>query len=185
MNSSDEFEIDDLSEIEVELTAQDLLDLSPLSIAKPAISAVPAQPVATVSASAIVQATAIAPSAKATAVSAPHAKPKNSGGFGVVVGTVLAVGIVAAGMTAVLSKESSARKQPLKIAQSTIPDKPDPVIEEEPELPPVLVKNPFDESEVFALPAGTTKAEAREYVADVLLKRAAERQAMLEPHSTH
>src|SRR4051812_12758375 len=124
MNSSDEFEIDDLSETEVELTAQDLLDLSPLSITKPVISAVPAQPVAAVGASTIVQAAAIAPSAKAPVVSAPHAKPKISAGFGGVVATVLVVGIAAAGMTAVFSKESSARKQPLRVAASTIPDKP-------------------------------------------------------------
>jgi len=44
----------------------------------------------------------------------------------------------------------------------------------------VRVKNPFDESEVFELPAGTTRAEARAYVEDVLLKRAAERQAYIQ-----
>lgn len=36
--------------------------------------------------------------------------------------------------------------------------------------------NPFDHTEVFEFPPGTSKAEAREKVADLLLKRARERQ---------
>lgn len=41
--------------------------------------------------------------------------------------------------------------------------------------PPVRVKNPFDSSEVFEFPAGTTKAEARDAVAELLMQRALER----------
>jgi hypothetical protein len=45
----------------------------------------------------------------------------------------------------------------------------------EPESAPVRVKNPFDDSEVFEFPPGTSDVEARDAVADVLLKRALER----------
>jgi hypothetical protein len=39
----------------------------------------------------------------------------------------------------------------------------------------VQVRNPFDATEVFAFPAGTTKTKAREAVAKMLLRRARER----------
>jgi hypothetical protein len=39
----------------------------------------------------------------------------------------------------------------------------------------VRVKNPFDATEVFEFPAGTTKAEARQKIAELLLQRAVDR----------
>jgi hypothetical protein len=45
----------------------------------------------------------------------------------------------------------------------------------EPQRPPVRVKNPFDATEVFEFPAGTTKAEARQKIAELLLQRAVDR----------
>ena len=51
-------------------------------------------------------------------------------------------------------------------------EQPEPTIEGE----PVLFANPFDAHEVFEFPAGTTHAEAREAVAQMLLERAMERQ---------
>jgi hypothetical protein len=53
------------------------------------------------------------------------------------------------------------------------PDPPPPP----PAGPPVRVQNPFDGKEVFEFPAGTTKAEARQAVADLLMQRALERRA--------
>jgi hypothetical protein len=44
---------------------------------------------------------------------------------------------------------------------------------------PVYFRNPFDASEVFEFPPGTSQAEAREAVADLLLKRARERLSAL------
>ena len=41
--------------------------------------------------------------------------------------------------------------------------------------PPVKFANPFDKKEVFEFPAGTSRAEARQKVAELLLKRAQER----------
>jgi hypothetical protein len=45
------------------------------------------------------------------------------------------------------------------------------------EPPSVRVRNPFDKSEVFEFPAGTTPEAAHEAVAETLLARARERQA--------
>lgn len=45
------------------------------------------------------------------------------------------------------------------------------------EPPPVRVRNPFDKSEVFEFPPGTTPEAAHAAVANALLARARERQA--------
>jgi len=49
---------------------------------------------------------------------------------------------------------------------------------------PVRIANPFDETEVFEFPAGTTDAEARAAMTEVLMERARERYVRLEsqPH---
>jgi hypothetical protein len=46
--------------------------------------------------------------------------------------------------------------------------------------PSVRVINPFDATEVFEFPAGTSDAESREKVAQILLQRARERQSQWE-----
>ncbi len=46
--------------------------------------------------------------------------------------------------------------------------------------PPLRVRNPFDKREVFEFPAGTTEKDAHDAVADMLLQRAAERQALYD-----
>ena len=58
-------------------------------------------------------------------------------------------------------------------------DEPPPPAAAEPvsDQPPVRVRNPFDKSEVFEFPAGTTPQEAQAAVADALLERARVRQA--------
>jgi hypothetical protein len=43
------------------------------------------------------------------------------------------------------------------------------------EGPPVRVRNPFDATEVFDFPAGTSEADAREMTAQLLLQRARDR----------
>ncbi len=47
----------------------------------------------------------------------------------------------------------------------------------EPQGAPVRIKNPFDATEVFEFPHGTTESEAREAVAERLLSRARDRRA--------
>jgi hypothetical protein len=188
MKRSDEFEIEDLSLAEVELTAQDLLDLSPLPMASTGNKeATPVAGAIEVTAP-VVQNSFVASAPKTVQTqSAPRAIPQpkktNPSSFAPLF-VFVGVAVIAAGVTVVFSKESSSeRKSFSQLAQSTIPSAPDPFVEEPPppvELPTVRVKNPFDESEVFELPAGTTRAEARAYVEDVLLKRAAERQAYIQ-----
>ena len=46
-----------------------------------------------------------------------------------------------------------------------------------PQPPPVQVVNPFDKTEIFQFPAGTSNDESREKVAQLLLQRARERQS--------
>ena len=49
--------------------------------------------------------------------------------------------------------------------------------------PPVRVTNPFDASEVFEFPAGTTRAEARALMNEMLMERARERYAQIDRRS--
>jgi hypothetical protein len=44
---------------------------------------------------------------------------------------------------------------------------------------PVVLVNPFDKSETFTFPPGTSKADARDQMATLLLQRAVERRAHL------
>ena len=50
----------------------------------------------------------------------------------------------------------------------------------EPDQDPVRFANPFDASEVFEFPAGTTEAEAQQAIAGFLMERAVSRQARLD-----
>ena len=188
MKRSDEFEVEDLSAAEVELTAQDLLDLSPLPMASPGNNGATAVASAIEVTAPVVQNSFVESAPKTVQTqSTPQAIPqpgKTKRSSFAPLFVFVGVAVVAAGVTVVFSKESSSeRKSFSQLAQSTIPSAPDPFVEQPPpplELPTVRVKNPFDESEVFELPAGTTRAEARAYVEDVLLKRAAERQAYIQ-----
>ena len=54
----------------------------------------------------------------------------------------------------------------------------------EPPAPPVQVRNPFDATEVFEFPAGTSETEARKAVAEQLLQRARDRRSQ-GPGSKH
>jgi hypothetical protein len=65
--------------------------------------------------------------------------------------------------------------EPAPQPESPLPE-PEPNVAAE----PVRFANPFDVHEVFAFPAGTSEAEAREAVAQVLLERAAERQRQFD-----
>jgi hypothetical protein len=75
------------------------------------------------------------------------------------------------------------RQAPRTSLSSTESAAAEPVIEN----PPVAFANPFDRSEVFEFPPGTTRVEARDAVAQILLARARERQnrikAAVEPRS--
>ena len=82
---------------------------------------------------------------------------------------------VVVGMTLVVSRPAN---PPPPMAAVTSPplviSPPAPVAEPE-ERPSVHVRNPFDATEVFEFPAGTSRTEARAAVAELLLKRARDR----------
>lgn len=88
--------------------------------------------------------------------------------------TIAAVGVMAA--TYMLSSSDgtnqSAVNQPEQIARSEWP-----APQQLAEGQPVRFANPFDADEVFEFPPGTTEAEARDAVAEALLKRAMSRQS--------
>jgi hypothetical protein len=82
------------------------------------------------------------------------------------------------GLTAI--QPQSPHPQPLSQVAETVLAAPPPqqLAYEQPaaQLPePLRMSNPFDRSEVFEFPPGTSKAEARESIANVLLERARER----------
>src|SRR5580700_8292280 len=63
------------------------------------------------------------------------------------------------------------------VASATPPAKAAPAGPAEPHGAPVRIKNAFDATEVFEFPPGTTEAESREAVAELLLSRASDRRA--------
>lgn len=78
------------------------------------------------------------------------------------------------------AKEAAQRVAVAAPAPAVIPDvvvEPASPTEPEPVPEPLRYRNPFDKAEVFEFPAGTTKAEARDAVAQILLERATERRA--------
>jgi hypothetical protein len=66
--------------------------------------------------------------------------------------------------------KTAAIELPPPVVAPEPPPPPQPVVE------PVRFANPFDKTEVFEFPHGTSKAEAREAVASLLMQRARERQ---------
>ena len=64
------------------------------------------------------------------------------------------------------------------VASSDFQPDPEPVAELEPGGAPVRVANPFDASEIFEFPYGTSEADAREAIAGFLMERAVNRGAI-------
>jgi hypothetical protein len=138
------------TDAELELSAQDLLALSAVrQVEEPAIRPVP-------------------PPAR-PAKSAPTRKLKLSLTFSL----MAAVGVI--GAIYVLSNSERASQPnagPSQQLAQTEWAAPAQLAEGE----PVRFANPFDANEVFEFPAGTSESQARDAVAEVLLKRAASRQ---------
>jgi hypothetical protein len=87
------------------------------------------------------------------------------------------------------SSESSASSAYASMSASTFAQADEPVEEAQPAPvsvvePPVRIVNSFDKTEVFEFPAGTSKADARAAVADILMKRALERRQQFAARST-
>jgi hypothetical protein len=92
-----------------------------------------------------------------------------------VVGTAVAAALVVAGSIAHLAATQS--RAPAVLVQAS-PEPPPPLPAQLPApvaQEPVLLKNPFDRSEVFEFPPGTSEADARDAVAKLLFERAQSR----------
>jgi hypothetical protein len=100
---------------------------------------------------------------------------------------VLAVTAFLGGLITSVTYVAMTRESP----PQPVVEAPPPVVDELPPLPPepapaveapapepVLFRNPFDRSDVFDFPAGTTQAEARDAVAEILMQRARERRSL-------
>lgn len=89
----------------------------------------------------------------------------------VVIGAAIAAVLVVAGGVAHLAAKQN--PEPAPVVRAPAPSPPPPPVE--PPAPvgePVLFKNPFDRTEVFEFPPGTTRDEARDAVAKALMERA-------------
>jgi hypothetical protein len=174
MNATDDQTSASEAANEVELSAQDLLGLAPVAakpvaaaatVAAPAVAATPPAPAA--SAKPKAKTPPSSPMREMPRIAAqpllPNKRSSSSAYLTIAVGVVLAIAV------SVVFQQFSDKSAPVRLAHSTIPAKPDPQ--------PVLVKNPFDEAEVFELPPGTTEAQANAYLSEVLLQRASERKA--------
>lgn len=99
-------------------------------------------------------------------------------GVTVVLGTLIALGVIA--------QRTSERKHLTAAAPAPAPVAATPVAPQPPPPPgePVRFKNPFDHSEVFEFPPGTSPADARQAVAELLMARARDRhvQLVVRPH---
>jgi hypothetical protein len=164
------------ADTEVELSAQDLLALSAPRAAEHRTSV----PTPIVSKSLTeVSVISAAPSAPPshTHVPTPKTEPRTA-----LPRVVLALGltVAAVGTAGALYtyRPSTEVKQssPPRVQPAVLPEWTAPEPEPEPVGKPVRFTNPFDKTEVFEFPHGTTRTEARDKVRELLLARAMERQ---------
>jgi hypothetical protein len=94
----------------------------------------------------------------------------------VVLFSVALAGTITAGVLRESDKRTALPAPPPAVAPASIPPPSVQPAEVAPPEPVVLV-NPFDASETFTFPPGTSKADARDQMATLLLQRAIERNA--------
>ena len=106
-------------------------------------------------------------------------KPVRTGGVGGLVRVLLYVGLLVG-----IAYVRQIGEEPIQVAQKVDP-KPALVGEERAPTAPsadseaMRIKNPFDRTEAFEFPPGTSKAEAREAIAKLLMERAHDRLPLL------
>jgi hypothetical protein len=90
----------------------------------------------------------------------------------------LTFALAGVGITAATVWHAANRNPPAPAVTSTAPAVPPLAAPAEKQGPPVQARNPFDATEVFEFPAETTKTEAREAMAELLLQRARDRRGL-------
>ena len=87
----------------------------------------------------------------------------------------LTLALAAVGVTAATVWPAADQNPPAPTVAAAAPVVPPPAVPAQPQRSLVQVRNPFDTTEVFEFPAETTKTEAREAMAELLLQRARDR----------
>ena len=151
--------LDVVPAVEAEMDAQELRELAPLQAGEPQ------------------HAQAELPAKAASDAPAPRAKLVRSP-------LMILCGIAVAGTIAAAAAlhQSEMRTPPIAPVVTAPPSPPpEPVasVAAPEEIRYVELKNPFDETEVFKFPPGTSERDAREEMATLLLQRAIERKAHL------
>lgn len=139
--------------VETEMDAQELLGLAPVPSADSASAGT---------------ASAEVPASRAKLVRAP---------------LMILCGIAVAGtIAAAVLHQSESDIDPGELVVTLPPPEPLPVqvVNLAPAEPDVVLTNPFDPSEKFTFPPGTSKADARDQMADLLLERAIGRKAHVQ-----
>jgi len=146
---------------EVELSAEDLIELSGPEIEKHrAQESLPRTKIVSIEPS------------KATPAQKRAAPTPRRAMLFVRVAAAVVVGVLAASYFVVRFNDNAGDS----IAKQRAPQSQVPASTSKSEGKPVLFANPFDANEVFEFPAGTSEAEARDAVAEILMERAMERQ---------
>ena len=153
--------LDTMPAAQAERDARDLRSLTDDLLGKPAEPTAP------------VQRTATAPRPASDQRSGSRAKVWRSSLL--ILGSVALAGTIAAGALRESDKRAALPPPPAVVAAPEVPP-PAPAVEAPPPEPVVLT-NPFDASEKFTFPPGTSRADARDQMATLLLQRAAERRA--------
>lgn len=177
MKDSERFDFTEEPVNEVELSAQDLLELSPsyavddsrhgaeslpLRQQDMAVAAPDPQPVA--------------PRKTASSMMRRMSAPP--------VVWALSLGVASLMVIGVNYKHSTPERPIHSSIAPPLPQAEKPELSADTKRPPTLFTNPFDDTEVFELPPGTSQAEARAVVADLLMKRAIDRQVYANTRSS-
>ena len=154
--------LDTMPAIEAEMDARDLRSLTDEFLGKPTEQTASGRCPATASPAAL------------TARSASRARVVRSSL--VVLVSVALAGVIAAGALRASEKRAALPPPPPVVVVASVPP---PSVQPAEVAPPepVVLANPFDRTETFTFPPGTSKADARDQMATLLLQRAVERRA--------
>ena len=157
----------DADTIEMELSAEQLFALTQ-AVAPDKSELVAAPPPEAAQAVPTVRAAEVA-AAVPESSPAPRGRP---------VASIVTIAAAAIAVSVVAYLATTRKPPPLHVAARTVSvsPAPEPAAQPAPQSVPVIFRNPFDAAEVFEFPSGTSKTEARDAVAQILLERARERQ---------
>ena len=163
--------------IELMLSPEQMRVLSDAATADAAGAATPASP----------PQASVRPTISTKGASPKATQPRHwpAGGVAAIVGVTVVLGTLVA--LGAIAQRTSERKHLAAAVPAPTPVAATPVAPQPPPAPgePVRFKNPFDHSEVFEFPPGTSPAEARQAVAELLMERARGRHVQFvgRPHA--